>query len=106
MKNRLCIMIVLIILFVSIVFSFWRNGTIPKQIAKISATIYLRRNFPKMQVKSLTVEWSAAYGDYIVGFEDENNEEHGFCIGPKYFPIYPGQGEFGIREEYREKYND
>lgn len=104
MKNKLVIIIVLVVLFVLIIFPFWSNGTIPKQIAKISANIYLRKNFPKMQVKNLSVEWWSVYGDYIVSFEDENNERHGFCISPKYFPIYPGQGEFGIREEYREKY--
>ena len=107
MKNIRKNVIVKLVLVAWIVFFFWINGTIPKQIAKISSVLYLKKNFPKMQVKNLTVEWSPEFGDYIIGFEDEGNDEgYGYCIGPKYFPICPGQGEFGLREEYREKYEN
>lgn len=102
-KRNTILVIVGILLFI---FALWISGIIPKQIAKISSTIYLKKNFPKMQLEYVNIEWSSAFGDYIIKFRDENNELHSFCIGPKYFPTQLGQGLFGFEEEYREKYGE
>lgn len=84
----------------------WINGIIPKQIAKVSSNIYLKKNFSKMQLEYVNIEWVSSFGDYIITFKDEDNKLHNFCIGPKYFPINLGQGIFGFEEEYKEKYNE
>ena len=106
MKNKKRIIIILIIFIVLSVVILWINGIIPKQIAKISSNIYLKKNFPKTQLKYVNIEWASSFGDYIITFRDENNELHGFCIGPKYFPINLGQGLFGFEENYRKKYDE
>lgn len=106
MKNKRRIIIALISFIVLIVVILWIGGIIPKQIAKISSSFYLKNNFPKMQLEYVNVEWNPYFGDYIITFRDENNELHSFCIGPKYFPVSLGQGLFGFEEEYREKYSE
>ena len=106
MKNKRRIIIALISFIVLIVVILWIGGIIPKQIAKISSSFYLKNNFPKMQLEYVNVEWNPYFGDYIITFRDENNELHSFCIGPKYFPVSLGQGLFGFEEKYREKYSE
>ncbi len=95
-----------IIILLAILVTLWINGTIPKQIAKISSIIYTKINFPKMELEYINVEWSKYHGAYLVTFKDKNNQNQGFVISPKYFPIIPGQGVFGMQEEYREKYEE
>lgn len=42
--------VILIVIFIVIlIFILWISGIIPKQIAKISATHYLKKNFPEKQ---------------------------------------------------------
>ncbi len=101
--NRKRTIIVVIIISLIVILGLWISGIIPKQIARISATNYLKKNFPKMQLEYVKVEWASTFGDYMITFIDENNEVHSFCIGPKYFPINLGQGLFGFEENYREK---
>ena len=102
-RRNIILIIICILLFI---FALWVSGIIPKQIAKISSTIYLKKNFPKIQLKYVNIEWNPFFGDYIITFKDESNKIHGFCIGPKYFPINLGQGVFGFEEKYREKYKE
>lgn len=106
MKNKRKNIIMTVIFILLIISTLWITGIIPKQIAKISSTIYLKNNFPKIQLKYEGIEWNKYFGDYIIIFRDENNETHGFCIGPKYFPVNLGQGIFAFRESYREKYEE
>ena len=106
MKNKRKNIIMTVIFILLIISILWITGTIPKQIAKISSTIYLKNNFPKIQLEYESIEWNPYFGDYIITFRDENNETHGFCIGPKYFPINIGQGIFAFKESYREKYEN
>lgn len=104
MKNKKGIVIVLISFIVLLIVILWGSGIIPKQIAKISSSIYLKKNFPKIELEYVDIEWVSSFGDYIIIFRDEDNGLHYFCIGPKYFPVNLGQGMFGFQEEYREKY--
>lgn len=104
MKNKRKNIIMTVIFILLIISILWITGIIPKQIAKISSTMYLKKNFSKMQLEYVNIEWSASFGDYIITFKDDNNELYGFCIGPKYFPINLGQGMFEFKEIYREKY--
>lgn len=78
---------------------------IPKQIAKICATNYLKKNFPKAQLEYVDIEWNPSYGGYLIRFKDKNNKIHSFIINNKYFPIKLGQGVFAFREEYTERYD-
>ena len=102
-KKRNIIVTIIIILF--IILALWISGIIPKQIAKISATYHFKIYYPKIQMQYENIEWAPSFGSYLIYFKDENNDLHGFCIGPKYFPINLGQGMFGFSEEYMEKYN-
>lgn len=106
MKGKRKNIIIAVIFIVLVILILWVTGIIPKQIAKISSTIYLKNNFPKIQLKYESIEWNPYFGDYIIVFRDEYNETHSFCIGPKYFPINIGQGIFEFRESYREKYEE
>lgn len=104
MKNKRNIVIVLFILLLILI--LWFSGIIPKQIAKFSATYHFKKHFPKIQMEYESIEWDSNFGSYIIKFKDENNKLHGFCIGPKYFPINLSQGLFGFEEEYWEKYSE
>ena len=103
-KKRIIIITIVVVLI--IVLTLWISGIIPKQIARISATNYLKKNFPKMQLEYVDIEWSSSYGGYSIRFKDPNNEIHSFIMNNKYFPINIGQGLFGFEEEYREKYGE
>lgn len=104
MKSKRRNIIIATIFVILIILVLWIIGIIPKQIAKISSTVYLKNNFPKTQLKYEGIEWNKYFGDYIITYRDENNELHTFCIGPKYFPVNLGQGIFGFKESYIEKY--
>lgn len=106
MKNKRKNIIIVVSFVLAIILVLWINGIIPKQIAKISSTIYLKKKFPKMQLEYINIEWASSFGDYIITFKDQNSELHSFCIGPKYFPVNLGQGMFGFEETYREKYGE
>lgn len=102
-KKNLIIIIVAIILL--LVIALWVQGLIPKQIAKIYGSAYMKINFPKMGLEYVNIEWSKYHGDYIITFKDKENQNYGCVIGPKYFPISLGQGLFEIKENYNEKYS-
>ncbi len=104
--NKKRIIIVTIILILIVILILWFSGIIPKQIARISATNYLEKNFPKIQLEYVDIEWSSSFGGYSIKFKDENNEIYSFIMNNKYFPITLGQGLFGFEEEYREKYEE
>lgn len=106
MKNKRKNIIIVVSFVLVIILVLWINGIIPKQIAKISSTIYLKKNFPKIQLEYENIEWASSFGDYIITFKDQNIELHSFCIGPKYLPVNLGQGMFGFEETYREKYGE
>ena len=101
-KKRIILITILVILIIILV--LWISGIIPKQIARMSATSYLEKNFPKMQLEFVDIEWSSSFGGYSIRFKDKNNETYGFIMNNKYFPINIGQGLFGFEEKYREKY--
>lgn len=103
-KKRIIITTIIIILL--IILGLWISGIIPKQIARISATNYLNKNFPKKQYEYVDIEWASSMGGYLIKFKDENNEIVGFIMNYKYFPISPGQGTFGLEEEYRKTYGE
>lgn len=103
-KKRIIIITMLVILI--IILALWISGIIPKQIARVSATSYLKKNFPKMQLEYIDIEWSSSFGGYLLRFKDQNNEIHGFLMNNKYFPLNIGQGLFGFEEEYRAKYGE
>ena len=102
--NKKKIIIIMIILALVIILGLWISGIIPKQIAKISAINYLKKNFPKKQYEYVNIEWSSSFGGYSIKFKDEKGKEVGFIMPYKYFPISPGQGTFALEESYRIEY--
>lgn len=106
MNNKRRNIIIIIFLVFIMIFILWITGVIPKKIAEIYGTYYLGKNYPKIQLEFEKIEWSSSFGDYIITFKDENSEQHGFIIGPKYFPVSFGQGMFEFEENYREKYGE
>ena len=95
------IIIVSIIIILVVIFGLWISGIIPKQIAKISSSIYLKSNFPEEELEYVNIEWSSHHDNYIIQYKDKNNKLYGFVIGPKYFPINPGQGIYELEDSYR-----
>ena len=100
------IVILTIFLIILIVTGFWISGIIPKSIARIVATNYLKNNFPKKQFEYVGIEWSSAFDGYSIKFKDEKGKEVGFIMNNKYFPIDVGQGIFAIQEEYRKEFEE
>lgn len=95
---------IIIIITIIIILGLWISGIIPKQIAIISATNYLRKNFPEKQYEYVDIEWNSIFGGYSIKFKDENDKIFAFLMNNKYFPITPGQGIFGLEEIYRAEY--
>ena len=58
-KKRIIIITILVVLIVIV--SLWISGIIPKQIARISATNYLKKNFPKIQLEYVDIEWDSNF---------------------------------------------
>ena len=98
------IIIITIILILLIVVGLWIGGIIPKCIARIVATNYLKNNFPKKQFEYVGIEWSSSFDGYILRFKDEKENEAGFIINGKYLPISVGQGMNAIEQNYREEF--
>ena len=105
MKGKRIIITTIVVILI-IILALWISGIIPKQIARVSATNYLKKNFPEMQLEYVDIEWSSSFGGYSIRFKDQNNEIYGFLMNNKYFPINIGQGLLGFEEEYREKYGE
>lgn len=97
MKNKIIITITVLIALIALL---WVSGVVPKQVARISATNYFQENFSEIQLEFASIEWSSAYGDYVIQFKDKENNIYGFTIGPWYFPTKLGQGLFGFEECY------
>lgn len=104
MSKKTIVVIVIIVIILMVILGLWIGGVIPKEIAKISATNYLKNNFPEKQYEYLDIEWSSSFGGYSIRFKDENNKIVGFLMNNKYFPITPGQGTFGLEDSYRVEY--
>lgn len=102
-KKRIGVIVIIIIILV-VLLGLWMSEIIPKQIAKISATDYLKKNFPEKHYEYVDIEWSSSFGGYFIKFKDENDTIIGFLMNNKYFPIYPGQGTFELENNYRVEY--
>ena len=98
------ILIVSIIAIILLVIVLWVSCAIPKQIAKVYGTIYMKSNFSEMQLKYVSIEWSKYHEDYIITFQDKNSQIYSLVIGPKYFPIRIGQGIDFVKETYINNY--
>ena len=99
--NKKRIIIVIIIITLATILGLWISGIIPKQIARICAANYLKKNFPEKQYEYVDIDWSSSFGGYSIKFKDENDEIIGFLMNNKYFPISPGQGTFALEDRYR-----
>ncbi len=98
--------IIAIILLLLIVAGLWIGGIIPKFIARIVATNYLKTNFPKKQFEYTGIEWVSAFDGYGIKFIDEKGKDVGFIMNNKYFPIFVGQGMYAIEQNYKEEFGD
>lgn len=104
MKKKKIIIISTIVVVVLLIIVLWINGIIPKQIAKIYGSLYMKINFPQMHLNYVSIEWSKYHDAYIIHFKDKDSQNYSCTIGPKYFPVIIGQGLFSIEETYRENY--
>lgn len=98
--NKKRIIVITIILILSIVLGLWISGILPKQIAKIYATNYLKNNFSNIQLEYIDIEWDASKEGYLINFKDEKSEVYTFIIKNKYFPIFFDEGLLEFKEKY------
>lgn len=98
MSKKYIILVIIIIVFLSFII-------IPEQIAKVYGNVYMKIRFPKMSLQCTNVEWSKYHDDYIIYFKDKDSKTYSCTIGPKYFPIFLGQGLNSIEETYRGNYS-
>lgn len=89
-----------------VVAALWLSGLIPKYIGKMYGIYYTKNNFPKMELRFLSIEWSSKHEEYIIFFDDPTGESYSFTLGPKLLPIVVGQGESVIREKYMEFFSE
>lgn len=82
----------------------WLSGIIPRQLARICGTYYAENNFPKMHLECTGAEYADAFGDYMITFKSKNGKIYSCIIGPKYLPVFLGQGLFAIESDYQEHY--
>ncbi|MBQ7089662.1 MAG: hypothetical protein IJN82_00930 [Clostridia bacterium] len=101
MKKMKWIIPVVVVLLVVVL---WLTGLIPKQIARIAGTSYVKEHFPEMELEYKGVEWADVYGDYLISFEDKDGNKYSCVIGPTLFPTSLGQGLFAIEDYYAENY--
>ena len=101
-RKRKIILIVIIVLI--IILGLWISGIIPKQIARISATNYLKNNFPEKQYKYVNIEWASSFGGYVITFKDEKDKRASFIMVDKYWPVNPTQGTNALLESYNVEY--
>ncbi len=87
---------------VCIIAALWFGGVVPKQIAKIYGTSYVKEHFTEMRLVCTGIEWADAYGDYLIAFEGESGKVYRCVIGPRYFPVSLGQGLLAIEKDYAE----
>ena len=92
------------IVIIGVIIVLWFTGIIPKQIAKISGTSYVKEHFPEMQLECVGVEYADVFGDYLIEFKDKDGNTYSCVLGPKYFPVSMGQGLFAIESDYAENY--
>ena len=101
MKKKMWLVPVAVIAIIAVL---WVTGLIPKQIARVAGTNYVKEHFPQMQLECTGVEWADVYGDYLISFKDKDGNTYSCVVGPSVFPISLGQGLFGIEEYYAENY--
>ena len=87
-----------------VIAALWLTGVIPMQIAKISGTSYVRKQFPEMELECVGVEYAAVFGDYLIAFKDKNGNTYSCVIGPVLLPVTIGQGYDVILGAYEENY--
>ena len=82
----------------------WLAGIVLKQIAKNSGKSYVKKHFSEIQLEIVDVEYTDAFGDYLIMFKDLNGKVYSCVIGPELFPISMEQGLMAIESEYEEHY--
>ena len=101
MRNRKWIVTIAIILLVG---TLWLGVLLPRQIARIAGTAYVKEHFPQMELECTGVEWANVYGSYLITFSDGADKTYSCVIGPQMFPVSLGQGLFAIESDYSENY--
>ncbi len=100
-KKNVIISVLIVILLV-----LWFSGIAPKKIAQTSGTNYVDAHFPEMELVCVKVEYSEAFGDYLIEFKDKDKNLYSCVIGPKAFPCSLGQGLFAIESYYADNYGN
>ena len=95
---------IILIVTVAVSAALWFGGIIPKQVAKISGTNYVKEHFPEMQLVCIGMEYADVYGDYLISFKDKDGNLYSCVIGPHLFPNSLGQGLSAIQDYYTENY--
>ena len=101
-KNQWLIPVLVFIVIILL----WTIGIIPKGIARLAGTIYVKQYFPEMELKCTGVEYADVFGDYLIAFEIKNGNRYSCVISPKILPISLGQGLSEIESDYEEYCKD
>ena len=101
-KNQWLIPVLVFIVIILL----WTIGIIPKGIARLAGTIYVKQYFPEMELKCTGVEYADVFGDYLIAFEIKNGNRYSCVISPKILPISLGQELSEIESDYEEYCKD
>jgi hypothetical protein len=88
MKRKAIISIFAIIMVTAILFA----GIMPSRACILTATVYIKIHYPDRNFRYDFIEYSSAFGEYFVHFEDKDGKRIGLMTAPfivLYDPLNP-----------------
>ncbi|TYP70824.1 hypothetical protein [Paenibacillus methanolicus] len=85
-KYRLSMRVLLII--VAVLFILLSIGPVQRMTARASAAIYMTVHYGDRDLRFQTLEYSTAFGTYMVSYRDRDGQSVGLQISSKRFPVF------------------
>lgn len=76
-----------IIYAIVLVIALWFSGIVPRQIGKITAIVYVRENYPQMNMEYSNIEYSPFHESYFVSFKASDGGVYNFQVVSRFFPV-------------------
>ena len=76
-----------IIYIIILILILWISGIIPKQIGKIAAINYVKKNYPDKDLMFLNIDYSPIHESYFASFKALDGRVYNFELYTKYLPV-------------------
>lgn len=77
----------IIIYIIILILMLWISGIVPKQIGKIIAINYVKKNYPDKKLAFLDIDYSPIHESYFVSFKSLDGRVYNFELYSKYLPV-------------------